>query len=345
MMKLLFSLLLIFSITLSFGQTITVASPKVFTNETSSKITERDSLVNIILKQSESLKANNELLTNTLNANGNIFGGLSTYFTLISILISIIVIALPLINFFFVLKPSKESLLRLEKLEIDLPKKLEAEFGQYLESFEKRKAKQLINSLSNPSNLNQVVNFFFLSSFSDFDDEDQRTVIKFLQENKEIESMDRTVLNSILKARPSLIAENYYKSIIQNEEKEDFETAIDYLISNNPEQNIRFWEIIIKASENGHNILMDIFRNIFTSYLGNPFDKKSPDKKSLGETLVKLFFNNQIICDAVETKDLSEHFKMSGDINVNTINWNPFLESTIYIKKHFEQKSRKKNKS
>lgn len=337
-------LFILFSI-ISFGQNKETDSLKHVISQLKLNQIEKDSLTSILIKQSETIKTNNEVLTNALNANSNIFTGLSTYFTLIAILVSIIVIALPLLNYFFVLKPNKESLDKLEKIEIDLPKKIESEFGDYLNGFEKRKAKQLIKSLEDIKNLSPVVNFFFLSSFSDFDDEDQLRIISFLKENKEIESMDRSILNSILQARPSLISENYYKSVIQDGEALDNKEAIEYLIKNNAKSNIRFWEIIISASENGHEILLDIFNHISKYYLGNPFDKKTPEKKELGESLTKLFFNNKTICDGVEQKSLPNKYKNTGDININTINWNSFLEDTLYIKNNFEGKRRKKSSS
>ena len=303
----------------------------------------KDSLINVLIKQSETIKANNEILATALNTNDNIFGGLSTYFTLISILMSIIVIGLPLLNYFFVLKPNRESLVRLEKLETELPKKLESDFGSYLEGFEKRKAKQLIHSLENPANLGVVTNFFFVSDFSDFDDDDQRKVISFLRQYKDIEQIDRTILNSILKSRPSLLAEDYYKCVIQDEDKSDYEFAIKYLIDDDAERNIRFWEIIISASDKGHEILMDIYKQISKKYLGSPFDKKSTDKKNIGEKLVKLFFDNPKICDVLKSKTLSPRYTISGDINENTITWNPFLASTLYIKTYFNNMHRKEN--
>lgn len=337
-------LFILFSI-ISFGQNKETDSLKHVISQLKLNQIEKDSLTSILIKQSETIKTNNEVLTNALNTNSNIFTGLSTYFTLIAILVSIIVIALPLVNYFFVLKPNKESLDKLEKIEIDLPKKIESEFGDYLNGFEKRKAKQLIKSLEDIKNLSHVVNFFFLSSFSDFDDEDQLRIVSFLKENKEIESMDRRILNSILQARPSLISENYYKSVIQDDEVLDNKEAIEYLIDNNAESNIRFWEIIISASENGHKILLDIFNHIYEYYLGNPFDKKTPEKKEVGESLTKLFFNNKTICDSVEQKSLPNKYKNTGDININTINWNSFLEDTLYIKNNFEGKRRKKSSS
>lgn len=52
--------------------------------------------------QQNALKLQNEILNSALNANSNIFSGISTYFAVISILLTIIVVVLPLINYFFV---------------------------------------------------------------------------------------------------------------------------------------------------------------------------------------------------------------------------------------------------
>lgn len=308
------------------------------------RISEKDSVIKVLTEQSSALKTNNEILSTTLDANGNIFDGLSTYFTLISILVSIIVIAIPVLNYFLVLKPNKDALAKLEKLETDIPKKVEEDFGIYLEGFEKRKAKKLIQSLADPTNLNQVINFFFLSSFSDFDDDDQNSVVAFLTANKEIESTDRMVLNSILKSRHSLITESYYKSVLETGDKNDYQYALEYLVDNNPEKHLKYWELIITASPKGHEILLDIFKHLRDEFVGNPFtDKKAPDKKHFGETTIKMFFNNEAICNAVENKTLPRH--REDEININVINWHKYIKDTLYFTKYLDDNGRKKSSS
>lgn len=313
-------------------------------NKLNRKIIEKDSLIAIITDQTRVIKSNNEILTQTLDANDKIFSGLSTYFSVISILVSIIVIAIPVLNYFLVLRPNQDTIKKLENLEQELPNKIDKDFGNYLENFEKRKAKSLIENLNNET-IDNFTNYFFLSDFSDFDDEDQNKIIEFLKKNPELESTDRLIIHAPLRRKPSLISESFYKDEIINEDKNNYKYAIEYLLNNEPEKNIKFWETIILASENGHTILMDIFEHLYKTYLGSPFDKKTTEKKKLGESVVKLFFNNETICKAVEQKPLPEKFKHSDNINANVINWNPFLEDTLYIKNNFVGKSRKKSSS
>lgn len=305
------------------------------------RLSEKDSIIKVLTDQSSALITKNEILSTTLDANGNIFDGLSTYFTLISILVSIIVIAIPFLNYFLVLKPNREALAKLEKLETDIPKKVEEDFGIYLEGFEKRKAKKLIQSLDDPTNLSQVMNFFFLSSYSDFDDDDQNRVVAFLEANKEIEYTDRMILNSILRTRPSLITESYYKKVLENGEKNDYEYAVEYLVEDNPEKHLKYWELIITASPKGHEILLDIFKHLLNEFVGNQLDKKTAEKKAFGEATIKLFFDSEAICNAVETKELPRH--RENEININVINSNKFIKDTRYFAKYLDDNRQKKN--
>jgi hypothetical protein len=297
------------------------------------RLNEKDSLIQVLSDQTYHLKTNNEILSTTLDANGNIFDGLSTYFTIISILLSIIVVAIPILNYFIVLKPNKETIKRLENLEIEIPQKIENDFGKYLEGFEKRKAKSLIKSLTDPSNLKQVVNFFFLSTFSDFDDEDQNIVVSFLENNREIEESDRRILTYILSYRVSLISESFFKKVIENMDPLDYIYAIEYLTDNTPEKYIKFWELVITASPKGHHILLDIFNHLLRNYVGSPVDKKSPDKVTFGKKTIELFFDNEAICNAIENQKLSKHKVINGTI----LGWNPFIKDTTYYKRFFNE--------
>jgi len=297
----------------------------------------KDSTINKLEDKIELEKNKNVMLSTALEVNNNIFGGLSTYFTIISILLSIIVIAIPVVNYFLVLKPNKEVLSKLEKLEIEIPQKIETDFGVYMSEFEKRKAKQLIKTLDDNPNLSDIVNFFFLSSFSDFDDEDQTTVIKFLKKKNDIDDTHRLILNSILKSKPSIIAESFYKNMLEIEDKDQYKSAIEYLTDEEPEKNIKFFELLIKGSDKSHEILMDIFDHIYNHYLGTPFGSTTNQKKKTGEEKAILFLNNEIICNAVKDYEYPKH--ISEKININVANWNPFIKETLYYKNRIEKKN------
>lgn len=295
-----------------------------------------DSIVHSLQKKIYILENKNELLTTAIDVNNNIFGGLSTYFTVISILLSIIVIAIPVINYFLVLKPNRAVLSKLSKLENDFPKKLEADFGMYMSGFEKRKAKQLIETLNDKPNLSEIFNFFFISSFSDFDDYDIKTVVKFLQDQHDIDNMYRSVLNSILKSKPSATAESFYKNILESGSKDDYSHALEYLIDNDLKRNIKFFELLFKGSQKPHELLFDIFDHIYNRYLGSPFNKSTAEKKLQGEEKACLFLNNEDISTLALSQEIPK--LVSDKININVVNWHPFIKETYYHKKKIENK-------
>ncbi len=108
----------------------------------------------------EKVKQENKIYKTAIETDNNIFGGLSTYFTLISILLSIIVIAIPVINYFLVLKPNSESKEKIESLEKTVLEKIEKNFETYFEDLKKNKKRKILSFLDDRSKSSQVTNFF-----------------------------------------------------------------------------------------------------------------------------------------------------------------------------------------
>jgi len=150
-----------------------------------------DSVVKALNERNEVIVRQNEILTTTLNAHSSIFSGLSTYFSIVSILLTIIVVILPLINYFFVLKPSRKAMKKVASLEKELLLKVEANFEHYLQKIEHDKGKELIKALNTgPKALTAFSNFFLLRTNTDFDSDDQETVIDFFEKSYEIDAID-----------------------------------------------------------------------------------------------------------------------------------------------------------
>lgn len=298
-----------------------------------------DSIQKALKEQLATLKTQNDILSTALEASGTIFDGVSTYFTIVSILLSIIVVAVPVVNYFLVLKPNRETISKLEHLETEIPRKIEADFGIYLAGFEKRKVKQLINFLDEPDKLRDLLNFLFLSTYDDFDEEDQIKMIAYLEKEHETEDIDRRILNKVLSYKPSPISENYYRRVLEvGNQHPDYQFALEYLIDNTPEKFLPFWEMVIPASPSGHEILLDVFAYLRETYLGNDLDTKMYEKRSFGEATVKLFFNSRKICDAIALKE-ELPYQRKMEMNMNVVTRYEFLKDTLYINTYYDNQS------
>ncbi len=283
----------------------------------------------IVIKE---LKSKVDIYQSTLETDDIIFGGISTYFTIIAILLSIIVIAIPIINYFLVLKPNKQTLDKVEKLESEVLTKIEKNFENYLNNLEKTKSKKIIAMLNDRANLSKVVNYFFLKEADFLEDEDIAIVIKFLEENDDIEEMNKITLHSIVSNHTSILSEKYYKSIFEKEDKINQKYAIDYLIENNLPSHIDYIETVIKASDEGHELLTNFFFHIKQKFLGNFKDKKSPEKMELGQEYTKLLFNSDKILESIKGTELPKGMLSDSRININVINQDKFIRETEYYK-------------
>ena len=291
--------------------------------------TEKDSLIKILNEQSKTLKTSNDILNTTLNTNTNIFNGLSTYFTIISILLSIIIVAIPIVNYFLVLRPNQESLEKLKKLEVEIPEKIENNFDRYMSGFEKRKVKQQLSDLRNEYSMTQLSNHLTLYGSLVIDTEDLNNITSFLSLNQDENLPTRSSLNDILKSQNSLISEYFYKGVLEKEVKLDYKDALEFLIENNFENNLKFIELIIAGRLDGHEILLDIYHYLRDKYVF----VRDPQKNGLKKFL--LLFNNEKICESVRRKTLPNSRK--DDIDEWMIEeFYPRLQETLYFKQNFD---------
>jgi hypothetical protein len=292
-----------------------------------------DSVIDALSKKNKLLESQNELITTALNVNSSVFSGISTYFAVISILLTIIVVILPLVNYFFVLKPSEKAMRKVAVLEGELLSRVENNFEDYLLKIEHKKAKDLIRSLdTGPQAITAFANFFLLRSYSDFDVEDQNTVINFLEKKYEIEVINRLTLHNVLTSNPSRSCEAFYKKVLETGDKPNHEYAINYLVDNHPEDNIAFFELIIVNSPDGHKILREIIRHIEDDYIGSPMGSlKISETRAIGEQKIKLFLDNTKICDSVENKKADYHHQ---NISFMSFAQNAFIKETYYFKKY-----------
>ncbi len=298
----------------------------------------KDSLVYQFSQDLEKVKRENEIYKTTIETDNNIFGGLSTYFTLISILLSIIVIAIPVINYFLVLKPNRESKEKIESLEKTVLAKIEKNFETYFEDLKKNKKRKILSFLDDRSKLSQVTNYFFMGDNEELEESEVKLIIGFLKKNKDIEDVDKMILNNVVINTGYLSAEKYYKSIFEKDLKEDYKFAIDYIVNNDFNTHIPYISKLIKADKDGHNLLIDFYDRIVEDYIGNLFDnKKAPEKREKGIEYISLLLNNDSILDGIKDKPIPKTILDSHRINANRINnENPEIRDTKYYSKYLK---------
>ncbi|OXB03821.1 hypothetical protein B0A81_17625 [Flavobacterium plurextorum] len=348
MNKYLLTILLVICFNL-FGQTSYKPSTNHTTNEINSdnkelknKFNSIDSIIKIIDKKQAYLNQENALYKTNIDSNTNIFNGISTFFTIISILLTIIVVAIPLINYFLVLKPNQKIVEKVENLETEVLKTMEGNFEAYFEKLRRQKTTKVLNLLDDRLKLGQVTNYFLLNDSDNLEEKDISKIIDFLKTNKDIEKADASILNSLVIYSRFLIVEKYYKSIFETDEIKSFEFAIEYLVENDFENHIPYIEKIIKANDKGHHLLIKFFNYIQEKFIGNFVNRKVSEKVEIGIKYAKLLFDNEKILNAIEKQEIPKTFGFEEHpININRLNDNKYLRDTKYYKVYLEQMDKK----
>jgi len=338
----------------SFGQTVkgttkpidqikqNITAIQAQTKELKNRQEKSDSMLTTVIERQNYLKQENDIFKTTIDTNTNIFNGISTFFTIISILLTIIVIAIPLINYFLVLRPNQKIVEKVENLEADVLKTMEGNFEAYFEKLRRQKTTKVLSLLDDRLKLSEVTSYFMLNDSDNLEEADIAKIIEFLDTNKDIEKTDASILNSIVIETGLLIAEKYYKSIFEKDDEKSFEFAIEYLVENDFENHIPYIEKIIKANDKGHHLLIKFFDYIQEKFIGNWMDKKVSEKREIGIKYAKLLFDNDNILKAIDNKEIPKTFGFEEHpININRLNDNKYLRDTKYYKIYLEEMDKK----
>ena len=319
-----------------------INSIQIQTEQIKNRQIRTDSILKSVVERQNYLKQENDIFKTTIDTNSNIFSGISTFFTIVSILLTIIVIAIPLINYFLVLKPNQKVLEKVENLETDVLKTMEGNFEAYFEKLRRKKTTKILSLLDDRLKLSEVTSYFLVNDSDNLEEADIAKIIEFLNVNTDIETADASILNSIVIETGLLTAEKYYKSIFEKDDQKRFKFAIEYLLENDFETHIPYIEKIIKANDQGHHLLIEFFDYIQEKYLGNWMDKKVVEKKEIGIRYSKLLFDNENILKAIEAKEVPKTFGFEDHpMNANILSDNKFLQETKYYKVYLEEYDKK----
>ena len=355
-MKVPLTALLIFSLGLASGQSLPTTGAKPATTEgiaqqvssaaPTGSNARADSLIRSIQAEFQTLKKENELYRVALDVNANLFRGISTYFAIVAILLSVIVIAIPLVGYFLVYKPNEQLVAKVEGLEGEVLSKIEQNFENYFTNLRKLQTQKMLAQLNDPLKVSEVAGYFMLNSPDDLVEAEIAKLIAFLKDDNGAEKSDLLILNSLVISSRLPAAEKYYKSVFEADDKKNYPYAIEYLVDNDFPTHIKYVEKIIAATDKSHVLLLDFFDYIAQRYLGNRSDKKAPEKKAIGVQYAKLLFDSDKIIEAIAGEPNPSRYqdpRMGLRMDINTILGYPFLRETKYYPLYLQQTDEKHN--
>jgi len=320
----------------------------------------------------EILEQRLEQASNTI-ANQNFFlNNFGVIYVIITIIVGILAFGLPLAVYLLGLKPTQKELEKLEnkvsteleklnsienkvsteleKLDNKVTQTLKNSFESYFEELRKKKQSQFLSMLEDRRQLPEVSDYFQVHGFYQYE-EDIVLIINFLSANKDVDKEYASQFNHYVIESGFLIAEKYYRTILDNDEEENLIYAIYYFVKNDFESHLSYIEKIIKTNEKGHHLLIKFFNCIQQEFIGCGA-KKMPEKLDVGIKYVKSLFDNDNILKAIEDKEIPEENEiMEGCLLdfmdfktkpiINFLDANDYLRETKYYKKYLEEKDKK----
>lgn len=303
-----------------------------------------DSLRGAIRGELQTMKRENELYRVALDVNANLFGGISTYLAAVALLLSVIVVAIPLVSYFLVYKPNEKLVAKVAGLESEVLGKIEQNFENYFTNLRKLKNQKMLALLDDPARVSEVTDYFFLNSPDSLEEADVARIVAALKADAGIEKPDLLVLHSLLSSSRLPAVEKYYKGIFEADDQPNYAHAIAYLVDNNFPEHLPYVEKIIAAANQGHVLLLDFFDYIAQRYLGNWRDQKSPEKQAIGVRYVTLLFNSDKILAAIAGEPAPSHHndaRMGRRMDINHLLAHPFLRETKYYSPYLQETDEK----
>lgn len=176
--------------------------------------------------------------------------------------------------------------------------------------------------------------------FKDFDIKDQQIVAKYLKTNSQIDTSALPALNRILMDVQGEVSTLFYKETFEIDDNQNYKFALQYLIDEGSSEYYNFLKKEITNSSNGHQYMLDILEFSFYYYLNGYSDSS---KKNTGIKIIKLYFDNEEICESLKKIQFPEtrknQFSSMSNILVRT-NYenNPDIKNMCYYKLFLESK-------
>jgi hypothetical protein len=234
------SILLLLCFALSFGETKNTHNQQKIEN----KVTEQSNVDNNyeikkLEYQNEILKERLEQASDTINNQNSIVSGFSLIYTIITIIIALLGITLPILTYFFGIRPSQKALSEFEK---NIDKKME----EYIENSRNNQIEEAIENLSgnNQELIINAINYLNITAHQGFKETQIFNILKVLRES-ELDDSKKGAIANLFISKKSSYATDYFKSAIFL--KGNIKTAaIRYFANNDLSENLELFRQLLK---------------------------------------------------------------------------------------------------
>jgi len=224
---------------MSFGQTDNKSSKEKIENQIIVKSNTNETEINELKYQNTILKERIEQASDTINNQNSLVSGFSVIYTIITIIIALLGISLPILTYFFGIRPSQKAL-------ADFEKNIDQKMGEYLENSRNNQIDQAIENLSgdNQELIISAINFLSITNHQGFKENQIFKMFKILRESNLDDPKKGTIAN-LLSSKKNIYATDFFKNAI-------FTTgnvkgsAIKYFANNDLSENVNLFRELMK---------------------------------------------------------------------------------------------------
>lgn len=252
--------------------------------------------------------------SDTINNQNSLLGGFETIYAIISIVIALLGIGLPLVTYFFGIKPSQDAV---KELENNVDKKL----AQYLANSRKKRVDEAINNLKsqNTELINNAINYISVTQHDGFTDEQIYKIVLLLK-NDNISDNIKITLAHVLTNRKIDIATEYFLNKITDKNSNFKYPAIKYFISTTPEYADEILKQAIKTDDCYSNFVyyLSVAGGINKSLVLNQINNKEIiDLINLNDLKQMQYFSNMIASFQISSDDFNNSYLNKKIIEAN----------------------------
>ncbi len=285
------------------------------------------------------LAAKNEILSTALEVNNNIFDATSIYLAVISILLTILLVAAPIVGYLYVLKPTNKTLKKLKKLERDLPITIKDHFGPAFDNYVNRKSKEMVSKLQDPTFAKEAAHFLTVNKFAPLDEADLHQISIFLNSDRNLEPWDKVGLYEVLGRKNSVTADIFFRDLLFSERGWERE-SIKYFMLYNVEELKKLLQTVLHDKDETNNLLSGISE--FIAYTGLPGANDNIHRIQYWEQVWAYFLNKPDICSTLLGEKNSTLDDLISDDDFRSRH--SFLVDTLYFNQNYDEKGKRKKK-
>ncbi|OYU78924.1 MAG: hypothetical protein CFE23_16410 [Flavobacterium sp. BFFFF1] len=235
-------LTLLFCSILSFGQTTTKSKAHDKKIDTVTYLNSKSDFdFDKIKYENAVLKERLEQASDTINNQNSMVSGFSVIYTIITIIIALLGISLPILTYFFGIRPSQKALIEFEK-------NIDSKMAEYLEESRNKQIDQAIENLSEADQelVINAINFLSITNHQGFKENQIFKLFHVLKESN-LDDPKKMVIANLLSSKKNIYATEYFKSVLQL--KNNFKSAaIKYFANNGLSENVNLFRDSLKET-------------------------------------------------------------------------------------------------